>query len=106
MQPNTLMKNKQGFLGIIGWIIILVIVLAVVVGGTFYLNIDKGNVELGAGKIKFNIDYNNSDTNTDTSDDSENQDDVDEISILDRVLGDQTNKTNSTDPNNTIIIGE
>ena len=100
------MKNKQGFLGIIGWIIILVIVLAVVVGGTFYLNIDKGNVELGAGKIKFNIDYNNSDTNTDTSDDSENQDDVDEISILDRVLGDQTNKTNSTDPSNTIIIGE
>ena len=50
--------NKRGFIALI--VILIVIVLLLVSAGILYLNFSKEGVQIGAGEVIFNVNYNSS----------------------------------------------
>jgi len=89
--------NKRAFFGLLAWIIIIIVVLAVIIGGSFYLNLKKGdNLEIGAGKVKFNIDINRSDNSQDNQGTRIAEENV---SVLDRFPNNETENQNNTENN-------
>jgi len=73
--------DKRALLGKIMFVVLLVVVL-LSIGTSFYLKVTKGNIKFSTGSMTINIDYNNSQK-------------IDEISIVDIPQLNSTNQNES-----------